>query len=351
MNKKLWIGLAALILIALLLWWMSTPIIPPSQQAAIPPLPSTNATVNNLPNSTSLPASNAPPVSPHAVPYDHQAEMEREKKVWNLWLATPITFYGKVVDTDGNPVADATASISMVDTAGPGEGHTKLIKKSNVQGLFSASGHGLGLTVQVSKDGYYSIDQSVGDFAYVKGAGQLAVYNDPKAPAVFMLRKMGETEPLIMIHRDIIVPKDGTPTQMDLTTGHTYNVTHGDIMVQAWTHNEGIPPNGNHPYDWKCKITVLRGGLQPRTGGEFDFIAPESGYQPSDEINMPASMASWSSSVSRSYFLQLGNGDYTRIDFQMIAGGDHFFAITSYLNPVPGHRNLEFDPAKQINKK
>jgi len=273
-----------------------------------------------------------------------------------LWLATPIAFYGKVVDTDGNPVVDATASISMVDTAGPGEGHTKFVKKSDVQGLFSALGHGLGLVVQVNKDGYYSIDKSRGNFAYVKGAGQLAVYNDPQAPAIFVLRKIGEAEPLIKIQRNVNIKKDGastdgTPVQMNLTTGHTYHETNGDIIVQAWIYNEGIPPNGNHPYNWKCKITVPNGGLQPRTGSEFDFIAPESGYQPSDEINMPASNSQWRDNAKREYFLKLSNGDYARLSFTIGTGGYNSFEITSYLNPVPDHRNLEFDPAKQINKK
>jgi hypothetical protein len=30
-----------------------------------------------------------------------------------------------------------------------------------------------------------------------------------------------------------------------------------------------------------------------------------------------------------------------------IGGSNNGFAITSYLNPAKGHRNLEFDPAKQ----
>jgi hypothetical protein len=161
---------------------------------------------------------------------------------------------------------------------------------------------------------------------------------------------MGEAEPIIMIHRDVRILKDGTPIQMILATGKTYQVTNGDLQVEAWTHDEGIPRNGNHPYDWRCKITVLGGGLQPRTGGEFDFTAPETGYQPSDEIDMPASTPQWRPSASRSYFLELGNGTYARIDFKMLAEGDHFFSITSYFNPKPGHRNLEYDQSQRCEK-
>ena len=92
------------------------------------------------------------------------------------------------------------------------------------------------------------------------------------------------------------------------------------------------------------------GGLQSRAGGEFDFIAPEDGYQPSDEINMSASDPNWRGTTTHEYFLKLANGDYARINFSIGAGGYNTFEITSYLNPQPGHRNLEFDPAKQINK-
>jgi hypothetical protein len=67
-------------------------------------------------------------------------------------------------------------------------------------------------------------------------------------------------------------------------------------------------------------------------------------------LNMSANARPWNDSQSRAYFLTLANGTYARIDFTMAAGGDHFFSITSYLNPKPGHRNLEYDPAKQINK-
>jgi hypothetical protein len=92
------------------------------------------------------------------------------------------------------------------------------------------------------------------------------------------------------------------------------------------------------------------GGLQPIRGGEFDFIAPEDGYQPSDEIDMSASDPNWRGAVTRQYFLKLSNGTYARINFVVVVDNNPGFSITSYLNPQPGHRNLEFDPTKQINK-
>jgi len=95
---------------------------------------------------------------------------------------------------------------------------------------------------------------------------------------------------------------------------------------------------------------VPGGGIQLRTGGEFDFTAPEDGYQPSAEINMLATDPMWRDSQSREYFLKLGNGIYARMSFVMGAGGYNAFEITSYLNPIPGHRNLEYDPSQTITK-
>ena len=62
---------------------------------------------------------------------------------------------------------------------------------------------------------------------------------------------------------------------------------------------------------------------------------------------MPKNAEKWQPQAERSYFLKLANGCYARIEFKMIAGGDHYFKIESYLNPS-GSRNLEYDPKKSI---
>lgn len=238
------------------------------------------------------------------------------------------------------PLEQPSPSISAADSME--DKHSEYEKTTDGAGLFSITTHGMGLVINVSKDGYYKTIQSGGSFGYTKEGGSPNPHPDPKNPAIFVLKKAGTTEPLITIHRDVRISKDGTPVQMNLTTGNTYNVTNGDIQVQAWTQDQGIPVNVNRPYDWRCQITVPGGGLQPRTG-QFDFEAPADGYQDNDVLDMPASATPWSKQMSREYFLKLANGDYARISFTMRAGGAHFFSITSYLNPQPGHRNPQDD--------
>lgn len=238
------------------------------------------------PSPTSQPPSSAPKQlsSP-------QAQKTSETQVWHeiqffkaLFL-TPIVFYGKVVDTDGTPIDGASVSISSADSME--DNHSEYERTTDASGLFSISTHGMGLVINISKDGYYKTKQSSGSFGYTKEGGSPNPHPDPKNPAIFVLKKMGTPESLIVIHRNVKILPDGTQVQMNLRTGNTFNVTAGDIEVQAWIHDEGILPNHNRYYDWRCVITVPGGGIQTRTG-EFDFEAPVDGYQNSNEVDMLA---------------------------------------------------------------
>lgn len=270
-------------------------------------------------------------------------EKERvyEAKIWNFGFATPIRFYGKVVDETGESVAGAKARISMHNS---GINNTKVEKVTDATGLFFVSGHGLGLGVMVSKPGYYHLPESDGSFGYAQGAGTGAPHPNSNNPAIFVLRKMGQTESLFSFQSYFKVLKNGTPCAVDLSTGQrTSKNSEREIIVEAWTQDSDL-----RPYDWKCRITAPGGGLLERIGN-FDFIAPESGYVSGVEINMPSNLGKdWHAQVSKNYFIKFGSDNYARVDFTMIAEGDHFFSLTSYVNPKHGHRNLEFDAAKQL---
>jgi hypothetical protein len=269
--------------------------------------------------------------------------------IWGSF--TPILFYGRVIDTDGNPVPQAQVKASFC--AFPFGTNIPDDTIADNEGRFWIFGHGMGVGIQTSKTGYYILEQeSNGNFAYVAAAsatGQSQWHASSSTAAIFRLRKMGQTEPLIYkpTHGGLIA-RDGTPIQINLSADPSRGV-HPDIELQCWTYDKDVPLNSNHGFNWRCKIAVLGGGLQPRKG-EFDFIAPENGYQPIDEINMEGTNPKWRSSQSRDYFLKLADGTYARINLSIGAGGYNAFAITSYLNPIAGHRNLEFDLANQSKK-
>jgi hypothetical protein len=259
----------------------------------------------------------------------------------DLMFFTPISFYGKVSDQNGVPVAGADVEASFADITdlmGTGRNMRDHIK-TDASGGFHTWGLGLGVVIEVSKEGYYHTNHSDGNFGYSAGT-HTDRHSDSKYAAHFVLQKMGHLEPQLKVRKDFLIPKDGTPVEISLATGSVTKDVRDTLQVEAWTYDADIPVNSNKPYDWHCRISIPGGGLQPRTG-EFAFEAPESGYSADDTISMSASAGEWwRSQVSRKYFVKLASGNYARMEFTMTAGGDHFFTVYSYMNPN-GSRNLE----------
>lgn len=340
------VGLVLIAVLALLLWKpQKSPFSEPGPKAqaqtnqTLPsePLPVTPQVTNKQePVRMTLPDSATPEERKLAI-----AEFER--RLIGA-LTTPITFFGKVVDESNQPVANAQAHFNAQDKF-DASGSTYQ-RTSDENGLFSISNiKGATLGVGVGKEGYYSRDKSHGIFIYAGNPNPPPPTRDN--PAVFVLRKMGETEPLIHVGRDVLVPKNGTPIEVDLATGKAVPAGKGNLVVQCWTHDEDKKPNRRLEYPWNCKVTVPGGGLQYRTN-EFEFQAPFEGYVPSDEMGMPQPEVRWNAHVKRNYFVALADGRYARVQFEMVAAGGHFASIETYLNPIPGHRNLEVDPKKEI---
>lgn len=263
--------------------------------------------------------------------------------------ATPITFYGKVVDEVGNPVPAAKIKLGAADNpAGDGSYH---YQTSDRAGRFELHGaRGLGVAVWVSKEGYYTTEAARGrNFVYggVRGAND-PVNPTPDNPAIFVLKKMGEAAPLVYVARKSLkMPKDGTPVEIDLSTGRVAAAGTGHLRVEVWTANQGMDSNKSEPYEWEVRVSVPGGGLVERVG-EYTFEAPETGYAPAFETGMQKNAERWRDGFQKEFFAKLGNGQFARFYLRLLTSGDHFVALESYLNPTPGSRNLEFDPAKAI---
>jgi hypothetical protein len=277
----------------------------------------------------------AVPVSrSNAVSFTEQQFREQFERGGDEWR-TPIAFYGKVVDENDQPVPNAQIDFACNDLSA--EGTSSYRATSDDQGLFSISGiQGKLLTAKVSKAGYYTSKRDNASFYY---AGQNENFvPDLSQPILFHLRKVGMTEPLMAMAGSTAVPKDGSPVGVSLTRAKITPPNEAELVVQCWTDDEG--KRRGEKYNWRCQITVPGGGIQ-EYDGEFPFLAPESGYQLSAELNMPANLqGEWRDKAARNYFLRLGSGNYARIQFEMIPYGEHFFLIESYVNPS-GSRNLE----------
>ena len=166
---------------------------------------------------------------------------------------------------------------------------------------------------------------------------------------MFILRKRGECEPLVWLESaSVFVPKDGTPFGISLrhrTAKLPSSSVKPDIVVEVWNdyanHDESLR------HDWRCRIRVPGGGLVEREG-QFDFEAPADGYREEIAVSKPRTMERWNAQFRDEFFVELHDGCYARIEIQVSAALDNYVLIKSHLNPVPGHRNLEFDPAKAI---
>lgn len=271
-----------------------------------------------------------------------QRKMEEDREAALEEWRTPIEFYGKVVDENTNVVGGAEVYFDCNDTSA--EGTSFYHTNTGQDGMFSISGiKGRGLNVKVSKDGYYSFAPSGLYFNYAGEAQNFLP--DAANPIVFHLKRKGVAARLIRFTKGFDTARDGAPTEVQLATAQAVPVGEGDIRVQCWTHDEGRKP-GQH-YDWKCQITIPGGGLVLRTDS-LDFQAPANGYQPSDVIDMPADSNAWTWDVKRNYFVRLADGNYGRVSIEIVAGGEHFFRLESFLNPS-GSPNLEYNPQNYVH--
>jgi Carboxypeptidase regulatory-like domain len=259
----------------------------------------------------------------------------------------PINFYGKVLDENWQPIAGANVELVPNDDPTGREKYSRYSTKTDAKGYFSMTGmHGIGINVDVSKEGYYRTEDSYAIFEHEHPSGRLRqIPSNPQDPALFFLRKKGEAAALIHAYeRPRRVPKDGSPAEVSLTTGEKVS-SGGDFKIECWVSDQD-----GKPYPWKCRLSVPRGGLIKRKS-EFDFIAPESGYAESDDLEMPQvppTGQQWSDLAAQDYFVKTSKGQYARMRFEINTGDPTFYVLESYLNPS-GSRNLEYDKSKEIH--
>ena len=272
----------------------------------------------------------------------------KQQKAFIGAFLTPISFWGKVVDERGDAIPRATVKLSANNNPNPIGQSSKYERSSDEHGLFSITGiHGIALSVEVMKEGYYQTTESRGVANYVLKNNSDRPTPTAESPAVFVLRKRGESVQLIHVtERPVKVPKNGAPVEVALESGQVVPAGRGDLRIECWTEDQKKDAQGD--FLWRCRISVPGGGLMKRDG-EFDFEAPAGGYQPHDDITPPVER--WSAIAEQQYFVKMANGHFARVNLQIRTGGEHFVVIESYFNPMSGSRNLEYDPSKQAGER
>jgi hypothetical protein len=257
-------------------------------------------------------------------------------------------FYGKVIDQYGQPVTGADVTLGINLAIGRG-GSQKT--QTDAAGLFQFTGiKGQSLNITPEKKGFQIEGHGLG----LKGLN--GPETSPDNRTIYTMWKLKGPEP--MMHKEVNSRKiqpDGRVFTIDFLKNEITEGTNvaGDVVFQIKRPPEIKP---REKYDWSFVMTAIDGGFIEVTNDDYLNEAPKSGYQPQYEMNRYATnvmnYSTWQLyRTDRTFFLKSRGGQvyghFQIKDLDPDYRGMAALRIESFINPS-GSRNLEFDPAKQI---
>lgn len=267
----------------------------------------------------------------------------------------PITFFGKVVDQDGQPVPDVTVYAQVMVAKTWMSGHPENFQTTtDGAGFFSFENiKGSDIAFGFEKPGYeYRTDRNkTSVFKYSLLVPEKERHHaDRSNPVVFTMWKAAGAEPLIRVALDRAhVAVDGSPLALDLLSGKIVQ-NGGDLTVSVQREPEHIERGKR--FDWHATVAVTDGGLA-EVRELYPNEAPVDGYTPQWSIDMPAVASDWHSSLTRNFYVKLRGGKtYGRVQVEITADYEPpptGLTVEAFVNPS-GSRNLEFDPKKVIRR-
>jgi hypothetical protein len=289
-------------------------------------LPQTYAPAN--PSHQEHPASEGPehgsPVASHMPTAGQQVnDHERMPEIMLTFNEThnvPVAFYGKVVDQDGNPLAETRIDLDVRETymlPAPTFDYTSKTTHAQTQagadGRFELTGvKGDSVTVKrLTKEGYEpELEQKhYGIF----GAQDTTIDN----PVVFRMWRTNIHESLTTGGKSFVIIPDGRHYAIDLINGTIAEGDGGDLV--AWINRPESVKWGQR-YDWSCEVTLPTGGMI-ESESQAMFIAPEAGYTNGFAYQEQANPYRWSGATGdRRFYIQLRNGQmYGRVVINLYA--------------------------------
>jgi hypothetical protein len=343
MNKRTLFGFVIVLLAALGLWTLfhkkAEPVAPPTpEDAQKQQQEKTEPTLRHAQSQVAAPPKQSHNVIIEGVPVSEDVVryMQNVRADPTYDWKQPINFYGRVVDESNQPVAGASVDYTWSTLAANGT----LTKhgESDASGVFSIHETGKRIGITVSKESYYTPpSEKLRTYEYANPGDGLFT-PDPANPVTFHLRKKGQGENLIHGLKLFGSRVDGTLSYVDLIEAKNKLTPQGDLTVRCVRSER----NAEKRFDWTFTLGVPEGGLIESTN-EFDFVAPESGYQPEDRISHRASDPDWTGQEKHKFFMKSQNGQhYARIEITIIPdySQNAAYDLEWYLNPN-GSRNLE----------
>lgn len=354
MNKR---TLALLFLIALavrlLLWWRASESGPGSnvpRRESSTPAP----TVHKSPAAQEEVSNEDLARTPWNGPDEYKRRMIATVRDSARQANQPIEFYGKVLDQDDNPIAGVKVKIGVRWTQElPLPGTSKDVFNrfellTDDQGLFvltNTKGSLLGIDA-LEKDGYESAPSATRQsYWYWALTADRKYTPDSHLPEIFRMWRKRGAEHLLEKSKSVPMSANGAAVYFDLRTGEKVS-SGGDLRVTITRAPQQIG-HGQKGFDWTVMASVEDGGLAP-TNAEQPYYAPESGYQPTFELHMPAAAPQWAANVTRVFFLKLKDGNYGRITLEFYPGFyEPGVSFHSFINPSGG-RNLEYSSLQDV---
>lgn len=253
------------------------------------------------------------------------------------YMNVPISFYGRVIDQDQNPLPGVRVVVSLRQwtyISGPGLNtrHPKTELITDVAGRFEFSnGGGDSLSIEaLEKEGYEPEPKALRSFGYTTSD---PLRPDPNNPIVFHMWKAETKAQLVTGSKRFSLVPDGRTYTIDLLAGAiTESVdAEGDLRVSlrrpetaAWGQR----------YDWTLDVQAINGGLVEETNGiSAMFRAPEDGYASKWRLDAKAADEPWSygTGQKRFYVKSRGGRNYGRLELE---------AYAYYLQNKQGRFNL-----------
>jgi hypothetical protein len=337
MRKRIWIPLVVVLVVCLLLLFL-----PKQIQSVVSPAQNAMQTNQQSVSQPTPPAKVAATQNPPPEPSSNfmkaiRREMgtnEMRQQLLAEWQA-PIEFYGKVIDENSNPVSEANITFKWPEIPAP-DGNRTATTESDAEGLFSLHGkRGPSLEVWVGKDGYYASHRGQWGFNYALGPGIISP--DPQNPLIFQLHRKGQGVELITsengMRSDVWVrlPKDNTPVRVDFFQKQASAT--GQLEISQ------IKPPFQDATNWSFSLSIPDGGLVENED-EFQFEAPETGYQQTVEYNFIKDDPNWTTQVTKQFYIYFGNPrkyGWLRIESNL---AQETIYLTYAINPS-GSQNLE----------
>lgn len=281
-----------------------------------------------------------------------------EKEI-KTWKSHEVEFYGKVVDLNDHPIANAYVNC-IIATGDESKDERSVSIKTKEDGTFLLKEKNAPmLRLNVTADGYYHTDESRKSFQMAPSPASMPavlrppqtpnIQSSPENPVVFKLRAMGTREPLLFRQKAGVMKAQQT-YMIGFKKEHSIEVRYG-LDPQAKRIVNG--PGGYPLYNWWVEIIVPQGGIKrtekPNPEEPQSFVAPENGYEQKYRYEFTDAMVdeSYRKRAGGDFFIRFNDNTYARIEIDLSSDIVRpFHSFDSWFNP--SSRFTEPDATKYI---